>query len=137
MVAAVAPSDKAWIVLSSPQANDRSDGPIGSSVWTDRPGAEALLAYVSRGATTSARRVAPAVEKHAIELLDGNFSDPLGATIAGYFMLTMGAASRRRSPWLKKLADSYENMSDGALIYGASLLRGPYELGRHFQARSS
>ncbi len=119
---AIPPSRHARILLVRADTDPMTDANVRALVDADRPSAEALLGYLEQGAVKAARRIAPDVINQAISLLGGKREDPLSAVIAGYFLLR--ASRLERQSWMENLANWFTTLPDGAIIYGASLLRG-------------
>jgi hypothetical protein len=119
---AIPPSRHTQILLVRADTDLTTDANVRALIDADRPSAEALLGYLDQGAVKAARRIAPDVIKQAVSLMEGKREDPLSAVIAGYFLLR--ASRLERQSWMENLANWFTTLPDGAVIYGASLLRG-------------
>jgi hypothetical protein len=92
-----------------------------------RAQAETLLAYVENGVFAAVHQLSPDVVRDAVSLLWDKLEDPFGAAIAGYVLLRTTAQAEEqqdRQGWMRNLADWFPLIPDGAVIYGAALLRG-------------
>lgn len=82
--------------------------------------ADALFAYVQRGALDLAREAAPALVAQAESLLVDKGANPIHATIAAYTLLTIGDTTHGN--WMANLAGFFPFLPDGAIIYGWHLI---------------
>jgi hypothetical protein len=107
-----------------------------------RAEAETLLSYFENGVFAAVYQLSASVIERAISLLWDKLEDPFGASIAGYMLLRTTAhpeEQQEREGWMRNLATWFPRIPDGAVIYGASLLRGEYaeeDPSRVDQARS-
>jgi hypothetical protein len=92
-----------------------------------RAKAESLLSYFENGVFSAVHQLGADVIGEAIRLLEEKLEDPFGAAIAGYVLLRTAARpeeQQARQAWMRNLANWFPRIPDGAVIYGASLLRG-------------
>jgi len=80
-----------------------------------------LFSYVRGGALDLARQLAPRMIERAQEILQSKVSNPVNATLAAYALLKV--SNTERQDWVRNLADWFEHLSDGAIIYGWYLIR--------------
>jgi hypothetical protein len=91
------------------------------AVWeSGHKTADALFAYVQRGALVLAREAAPALVEQAESLLVDKGANPIHATIAAYTLLTIGDTTH--GSWMANLAGLFPFLPDGAIIYGWHLI---------------
>lgn len=91
------------------------------AVWeSGHKTADALFAYVQRGALDLAREAAPALIEQAASLLVDKGANPIHAMIAAYTLLTIGDTAH--GSWMANLASLFPFLPDGAIIYGWHLI---------------
>lgn len=83
--------------------------------------AETLMSYLEQGDLRSATLISKVVLENATELLRDKRSDPFTACIAGYFFVRTGRLERQS--WMRNLANWFNDIPDGAVVYGTSLLQ--------------
>jgi hypothetical protein len=109
------------LFVQAKDQNTRQTGGIRALVNGVRPDAEALLSYLAQGAYSAGRRIAETVVENAIEILQMKKENPFAACIAGYFLLH--TQHLEKQSWMRNLANWFDEIPDGAVIYGVSLLR--------------
>jgi hypothetical protein len=82
-----------------------------------RPAADALFTYIRGGSFEAARHAQAAVKQQAEDLLYGNETSPVCAMVADSALYRLG--DRDRLSWVKHLADWFDYMADGAVLYAA------------------
>lgn len=100
--------------------------PVQALVSGARAQAETLLSYFENGVFTAVHQLSANVVQEAVSLLWDKLEDPFGAAIAGYVLLRTAARPKEqedRQGWMRNLAKWFPLIPDGAVIYGASLLR--------------
>jgi hypothetical protein len=85
-----------------------------------RPAADALFTYIRAGSFEAARHAQATVKQQAEELLYGKEASPVCAMVAAYALYRLG--DRERVNWVGHLADWFDFMPDGAVVYGSHML---------------
>jgi hypothetical protein len=119
-----------WGVILPPQAEtdllflrtDAREAPVRVKVRGEDPRMDVLLAYLKQGAMRQALAVGDAFISQADQMLRGKMQDPVGAVVAGYFLLQTGRLER--AGWMQILAERFSGIPDGAVIYAWALLMG-------------
>jgi hypothetical protein len=110
----VASANTSFVVIRSiPEAKDRA--PFRILVSTGNYRVQSLLGYLSTGDFESARLVGSDWASNAEEMLQEKNQDPIGATVAGYFLLRAGELSRLHD-WTRNLANRFAWLPDGPVI---------------------
>ena len=108
-------------LLPDPETGLDPQAPPLLAVWeSGHKTADALFAYVQRGALDLAREAAPALIEQAESLLVDKGANPIHATIAAYTLLTIGDTAH--GSWMANLASLFPFLPDGAIIYGWHLI---------------
>lgn len=108
-------------LLPDPETGLDPQAPPLLAVWdSGHKTADALFAYVQRGALDLAREAAPALIDQAESLLMDKGANPIHATIAAYTLLTIGDTTH--GSWMANLAGLFPFLPDGAIIYGWHLI---------------
>jgi hypothetical protein len=108
-------------LLPDPETGLDPQAPRLLAVWASgHKTADALFAYVQRGALDLAREAAPALIEQAESLLVDKGANPIHATIAAYTLLKIGDTAH--GPWMANLAGLFPFLPDGAIIYGWHLI---------------
>lgn len=108
-------------LLPDPETGLDPQAPPLLAVWdSGHKTADALFAYVQRGALDLAREAAPALIEQAESLLSDKGANPIHATIAAYTLLTIGDTAH--GSWMADLAGLFPFLPDGAIIYGWHLI---------------
>lgn len=94
---------------------------ISASLHTNSPLVNTLYAYTRNNALECAQHVAPSMIAQAEELLRGKMIDPLQATVAAYALLKIN--EMKKKDWLENLAERFQYLPDGAILYGTFLIR--------------
>ncbi|HEV3456099.1 MAG TPA: hypothetical protein VHG32_06040 [Thermoanaerobaculia bacterium] len=101
--------------------------PVQVMVSGARAQAETLLSYFEHGVLTAVHQLGARVVEESVALLERKLEDPFGAAIAGYVLLRTAARPQEQrvlQGWMRNLANWFPRIPDGAVIHGASLLRG-------------
>lgn len=85
------------------------------SVWAD-----SLTAYLLHGDYTSATSLLEEAA-HAEGLLSEKFRDPYAAAVGAYFLLRT-ASGNYPADWLRRLADAFPDLPDGAVLWAWHLI---------------
>lgn len=108
-------------LLPDPETGLDPQAPPFLAMWeSGHKTADALFAYVQRGALDLAREAAPALIDQAESLLADKGANPIHATIAAYTLLTIGDTAH--GSWMANLASLFPFLPDGAIIYGWHLI---------------
>jgi hypothetical protein len=95
------------------------------AVATENRTGEALLGYLSSGATHLAAVVGDELANRAAEThLEAKLGDPTAAAIGAYYLLRVGDLARLHD-WANNLANWIPWLPDGAVIHAWQLLRQP------------
>lgn len=105
------------------QASESRDGVecVDIAYHTHSGWADALTEYLQNGDFYSAQSMLDATDQSE-RLLSDKFLDPYGAAVGAYFLLRSG--ERLAFPiWLRRLADEFPSLPDGAVIWAWYLIR--------------
>ncbi|WP_113924803.1 hypothetical protein [Cognataquiflexum aquatile] len=95
-------------------------GDLDISCSTKNKVAQVLLSLMNSGDINKGKSLFGAED--AERLLYQKMVDPVGAAIGGYFLLKTGELDRMHN-WAQNLANRFQWMPDGAVIYGWQLIR--------------
>ncbi|TXI50630.1 MAG: hypothetical protein E6Q50_04885 [Lysobacter sp.] len=90
-------------------------------VETTEPVADTILNYLSRGDLEAANAMSGWADKSA-RLIGGKMADPYAAAVGGYLLLKMQRFDKMRD-WARNLADHFDFLPDGCVIWAAQLIR--------------
>jgi len=120
---ALPPSPKLEILIRSTQNATELDDRLTVAIVSHDWNAETLLKYLAAGNLESAKIVSADVA-NAEALLAEKLTNPMGAVIAGYYLLRVGAAERLQ-PWAAHFASQFSWLPDALIIHAWQLLQQP------------
>jgi hypothetical protein len=85
---------------------------------------DAMLSFLSSGDFESARAIGSGLVELAKQLLYDKMSDPMAATVGGYFLLQAGEFDRLHE-WTANLANRFRWLPDGPVIRACHLMTRP------------
>lgn len=118
---ALPPSPKLEILIRSTQNGSELDDRLTVAIVSHNWNAETLLKYLAAGNLESAKIVSADVA-NAEALLAEKLTNPMGAVIAGYYLLRVGAAERLQ-PWAAHFASQFNWLPDALIIHAWQLLQ--------------
>jgi hypothetical protein len=108
-------------------ADDRSEpafDPVDVLISLGNRRAEAVLSCLSLGSLEQASRLGESLVDQAENMLKQKVTDPIAATVAGYFLLKASALDKLHD-WTATLAELFTWLPDGPVIRAWHLLRLP------------
>ena len=121
-------------LLVSPAAPPTSQSPT-VSVATQNSAADMLLGYMDAISLAGMETVNNALI--ADGLLHGKYGDPIGATVAGYYLLKLNPLKPEHKKWAANLAADFPWLPDGAIIDAWYRIRSPSSPGKRAGAIAS
>lgn len=120
---ALPPSPKLEVLIRSAQNGSEHDDLLTVAIVSHNWNAETLLKYLAAGNLESAKIVSADVA-NAEALLAEKLTNPMGAAIAGYYLLRVGAGERLQ-PWAAHFASQFNWLPDALIIHAWQLLQQP------------
>jgi hypothetical protein len=114
------PYRQAKIILTYNTRNEAGSPSFDIRVESNTPG-QTLLNHMHRGDIHLAQMISDPTLAQAENLLYNKLSDPIEATIGAYYLLKTRSFDRMHS-WAKNLANWFEHIADGAIIFSWQLL---------------
>jgi hypothetical protein len=115
------PGSKALLMLD--EVPGQGSDPLHVVARLSNPQAETILGYLTNGAFSAARQVAPSLVADAESLRWVKRADPASAAVAGYFLLLAGSPqSASAARWIQNLTEFAPWLPDGPVILAWYLL---------------
>jgi hypothetical protein len=120
------PGSKALLLFDEVPGQDPD--PLHVVARLGNPQAEAVLGYLTNGAFSAAREVAPPLVADAESLQWREREDPASAVVAGYFLLLAGnPEALAAAHWMRNLTEWAPWLPDGPIIFACHLLSDTQE----------
>lgn len=110
-------------ILIRPAPEKADDEALTVAIASHNWNAETLLRYLAAGNLKSAKIVSQDLA-NAEALLAEKLTNPMGATIAGYYLLRIGAIDRLQN-WAEHFANQFNWLPDALIIHAWQLLQQP------------
>lgn len=120
---ALPPASRLEILIHSAPEKAAVDEALTVSVASHNWNAETLLRYLAAGNLGSAKIIGKDLA-NAEALLSEKLTNPMGATIAGYYLLRIGAIDRLQN-WAEHFANQFNWLPDALIIHAWQLLQQP------------
>jgi hypothetical protein len=120
---AVPPGPGSRALLIFDDVPGQAPDPLNVVAKLSNPQADTILGFLTDGAFSAARKVAPPLVSDAESLLWNKRQDPASAAVAGYFLLLAGnPESLSPAHWMQNLTDWAPWLPDGPVILACYLL---------------